>query len=126
MSNVPDYRGVFLRGYGAIFQSDIYGPVLHESSDLGVLQGDSIRNISGKIDASASPNVYEAFGEINPGYLSITGAFEGIYSNIQAVSDGVSAEICMTGFKFDASRSVPTSNENRPVNKSVKYLIKAK
>jgi len=126
MSNVPDYRGVFLRGYGAISQSDIYGPVLHESSDLGVLQGDSIRNISGKIDASSSPADIEAFGETYPGYLSITGPFEGIYSNIQAVSDAGSVAIRMTGFKFDASQSVPTSNENRPINIAVRYLIKAK
>ncbi len=26
---------------------------------------------------------------------------------------------------FDASRIVPTSNENRPINKAVKYIIKA-
>lgn len=29
-------------------------------------------------------------------------------------------------FSFDASRVVPTAEENRPVNKAVRYFIKAK
>ena len=30
------------------------------------------------------------------------------------------------GMGFDASRVVPVANENRPINKAVRYFIKAK
>ena len=114
MSYTPDYRGYFLRGEGG------------NSDTLGVAQSDAIRNIWGKIDASSSPDSLEAFGEIHPNFLNITGAFEGIYSPTQAVSDAGSVAYRMTGFYFDASKIVPTATENRPINKSVRYLIKAK
>ena len=43
-SCVPDYRGIFLRGYGSQVSSH-YGTVTHASAGLGVLQGDAIREI---------------------------------------------------------------------------------
>ena len=44
--NVPNYQGVFLRGYGGQ-TSYHYGAVGHWSAGLGELQGDAIRNITG-------------------------------------------------------------------------------
>lgn len=123
-SSVPDYRGVFLRGYGSAI-SYHFGTTVHSSSNLGELQGDSIRNITGKIDASDSPADRQAFGEINTG-KTITGAFQGIYSNTYSTEESSGIFSHMTGFSFDSSRVVPTSNEIRPVNKAVYYLIKAK
>ena len=43
--NVPNYQGVFLRGYGGQ-TSYHYGAVGHWSAGLGELQGDGIREIS--------------------------------------------------------------------------------
>lgn len=94
---VPDYRGYFLRGYGG------------NSDAIGIAQGDAIRNITGYTGASL-PN--------SPGCM--TGAFA------RAGTGGVGwyADVA-GGTSFDASRVVPTANENRPVNKAVRYLIRA-
>ena len=48
--NVPNYQGVFLRGYGGQ-TSYHYGAVGHWSAGLGELQGDTIRNITGDIES---------------------------------------------------------------------------
>ncbi|WP_177173483.1 phage tail protein [Propionispora vibrioides] len=112
-SYVPDYRGYFLRGVGG------------NSAALGVAQGDAIRNIVGKIDASSSAADRQAFGEIDTGKV-ITGPFQGIYSNTYSTAESSGIFSHMTGFSFDASLAVPTAVENRPINKSVYYLIRAK
>ena len=46
--NVPNYQGVFLRGYGGQ-TSYHYGAVGHWSAGLGELQGDGIREIWGEL-----------------------------------------------------------------------------
>ena len=103
MHNVPDYRGMFLRGLGG------------NSDNLGVLQGDAIRNITGEINMEVQ----------DISYKYATEAFF-IGENI-AVGDGQKGafgEMYRAG--FDASRVVPVANENRPINKAVRYFIKAK
>ena len=109
-STVPDYRGVFLRGYGS-HTSSHYGTVTHQSDALGVLQGDSIRNLTGSFGID---DRQEHDGSIRGAFYLASGANTG--------SEGRGS-----GYKvnFDASRVAPTSNENRPVNIAVRYLIKA-
>ena len=106
-NNVPDYRGVFLRGYGSQ-TSTHYGTVTHSSAALGELQGDAIRNI---------------YGSWNSGQYqwSSDGAIYGIKNWSIENND------YFQGYRayFDASRVVPTANENRPINKSVNWIIKA-
>ena len=107
MHNVPDYRGVFLRGLGG------------NSASLGELQGDAIRNITGTMGGSASDKAglwdygTGVFYQFNLGKNSVE--YSRQYYNY--VSQGMG---------FDASRVVPVANENRPVNKAVRYFIKAK
>lgn len=109
-SQVPDYRGIFLRGYGSQVSTH-YGTVTHSSSSLGALQGDAIRNMSGRVVANP------ARGGSNP-----TGPFyahgEGWNNHTDTGSSGT--------IWFDASRATPTAVEIRPVNRSVRYLIRAK
>ena len=101
MKNVPDYRGVFLRGLGG------------NSTSLGELQGDAIRNITG--------NFVVIGGSI---------AYEGVFSqNRHRYSGSEWGNWGPTPYyltSFDASRVVPTAEENRPINKAVRYFIKAK
>ena len=101
MKNVPDYRGVFLRGLGG------------NSTSLGELQGDAIRNITG--------NFVVIGGSI---------AYEGVFSqNRHRYSGSEWGNWGPTPYyltSFDASRVVPTASENRPINKAVRYFIKAK
>ena len=106
-STVPDYRGVFLRGYGS-HTSTHYGTVTHSSDALGVLQGDAIRNITGNVSTSMDYADNILFKK-----LSLLRTFDRDGGgNVHATS-------------FDVSRVVPTSNENRPINIAVRYLIKA-
>ena len=106
-SNVPDYRGVFLRGYGS--QTSMhYGTVTHSSAALGELQGDAIRNITGSWDNGINT-------------WSSDGAFYGVKNWSNENSD---YRLGWRGY-LDASRVVPTANENRPINKSVNWIIKA-
>ena len=94
----PDLRGLFLRGHGG------------NSAALGVQQGDAIRNITGHY----YPDVKT---------WSVGGAFAN-YAGAQ--SSGNWGGSGGSGFSFDASRVVPTAEENRPVNQAVRYLIRTR
>ena len=101
--NVPDLRGLFLRGHGG------------NSAALGIQQSDAIRNITGTL-----ANVQES--QQRSAYA--TGAFRLTTSMTQGhpyyTVNG------SYGCDFDASRVVPTANENRPVNQAVRYLVRAR
>ncbi|WP_418391054.1 tail fiber protein [Akkermansia sp.] len=82
---------------------------------IGSVQGDAIRNITGKAGVHAFGYTSEV-----PGY---TGVFKGgteignAWAPSKTPGNGIP-------FNFDASRSVPTADENRPVNISSLPLIK--
>lgn len=110
-ANVPDYRGIFLRGLGSQ-TSNHYNTVTHSSAGLGVLQGDAIRNISGYFGGQ--------FTFFNGAMYQLAVSFwnRGSTPSNQAIwFEG--------NLGFDASRVVPTAEENRPINRAVRYLIKA-
>ena len=109
MSYTPNYHGVFLRGYGSVI-SGHYGQIEHFSSGLGELQGDSIRNAYGTFEA-ASTN-----GQGLSGIFTSTGSHA-----TSTFSGNNRGEIIALNF----SSGFPTSNEIRPINKAVRYLIKA-
>ena len=100
-ANVPDYRGLFLRGQGG------------SSAALGVKQDDAGRNITGDFGVSSRwPGASGAFYESGRSGTSHSG--------------GTDARIT---YAIDASRSwgsAHTSDEFRPVNTAVRYLIRAK
>ena len=50
----------------------------------------------------------------------------GLLRFIEISTSGADAGKNSWGFSFDASRVVPTAEENRPINKAVRYFIKAK
>lgn len=110
---VPDYRGVFLRGLGSV-TSTHYGTVRHQSSGLGELQGDAIRNIYGMVSGMDVYNDTWSGAFYNPGTRDGKG-IPGSYQPCKFCDD----------FSFDASRVVPTANEDRPINRAVRYFIKA-
>ncbi len=121
MANVPDYRGMFLRGHGSQPHVQNNGASVgmtstnHSSGALGQIQGDAIRNITGYSNYHATHS-----GNHNSGAISHanTRYWYGCpeWVNVWAYAQD----------RFDASGVVPTANENRPVNKAVKYMIKAK
>ena len=112
MKNVPDYRGIFLRGLGG------------NSAALGVTQGDAIRNITGTISITSPNNGdFQLFGEETTanGALGLNN-----YTHRRMSADSDRSDNIPASFFFDASRVVPVAVENRPINKAVRYFIKAK
>ena len=107
--NVPDYRGLFLRGWA--HGSGTYDPDYGRT--IGSIQGDAIRNIYGEFPGGDSNNYHTqsfkgAFTTKGWGYI---GSAKTDWDNPIGV--------------FDASRVVPTAPENRPKNIAVMYIIKA-
>lgn len=49
----------------------------------------------------------------------------GVFSIFSYHDGGQSGSYDTGGVSFDASRQVPTGPENNPINKSVRYLIRA-
>lgn len=114
---VPDYRGVFLRGLGSV-TSTHYGTVQHQSAALGTLQGDAIRNIEGRFVIDDIVGIGGYGHEFPP-----NGAFKVVGSaNYDARSHHTWDGHLLS---FNASYVVPTANEDRPINRAVRYFIKA-
>jgi hypothetical protein len=86
-----------------------YGTVLHQSGALTAIQGDAIRNISGRLGTQSGlvqvDPLFQVYWASDGGYWGSDGGIDGI--------------------DFNASRVVPVANENRPVSTAVRYLIRA-
>nr|DAK69264.1 MAG TPA: tail fiber protein [Caudoviricetes sp.] len=112
-TTIPDYRGLFLRCQG----SQTVAKTVHSSPAVGTKQGDAIRNITGSFSADDSM-VGEHVNSVTP-----KGAFKkGAHLSFDIHSSG-GGNGCR--LEFDASNVVPTADENRPVNATVRFLIKA-
>jgi hypothetical protein len=113
--NVPDYRGLFLRGHGSQAHAQNNGSTVgvtsttHSSGALGTVQGDATRNITGHINYEGTADG----GFVNDGYI-----IPGVISSTEPNGRD-------WNLTFDASRVVPVANENRPVNTAIRYLIRA-
>ncbi|GAA5631059.1 hypothetical protein Acal02_01678 [Acinetobacter calcoaceticus] len=111
---VPDYRGEFIRGWD-------HGKGLDSGRVLGSIQGDAIRNITGSLKAGDTDWGNLQFVDD----LKADGAFEVIPGNKNSTGD-TSGTGNAWGTRFDASKVVPTAEENRPKNIAAIYVIKAK
>ena len=95
--NIPDYRGAFLRCIGG------------NADELGVLQGDAIRNITGHVNWGAGNS--SGLSGVLYSYIWGSPQWHGpSYANASAIA-------------LDVSRQVPTANENRPINYSINVCI---
>lgn len=104
--NLPDLRGVFVRGYDN-------GRGKDAGRTFGNQQDDALQNITGTID-----NVSQ-----NPGGLNASGVFSlsGSGTTYTATS---SAGATADGADFDASGAVNTDTETRPRNVALLAIIK--
>lgn len=103
---LPDLRGRFLRGLGG------------NSAELGVAQGDAIRNLTGQTGTVQS-SVDHEFSNYGTGIITQTS-----YGTPNAAGTSGSTGLYRMNFYIDASLQVPTAAENRPVNYAVNYIIK--
>lgn len=100
---IPDLRGCFTRCVGG------------NASALGVKQGDAIRNIVGTADGLRR-NLSGGYSGIDAFRLA-SGGWTGDSNN------GGTDWLRLT---FDASRVVPTAEENRPINMALSYAIQVR
>ena len=111
--NLPDLRGEFLRGLDE-------GRNIDRGRRLGTAQGDAIRNITGKLDGSAMGSG----NQVLEGKMIASGAIGTTYQQRQWSGDQGGWGEQSVSFDFDASRVVPTANENRPRNVALLACIK--
>ncbi len=117
---VPDFKGVFLRGFGeTTVTTEKGGTVTVKAPALGIQQTDAIRNIYGTIGGGTT-QTQEFLGE----GLYANGAFGLGEYTWKCLISGDGKYNVPSLFNFNASNVVPTANENRPVNYSVNYCIK--
>lgn len=110
-AKTPDMRGYFVRGYDTRNTIDPDGA----SRSIGSTQQDAIRNIVGEINSVMN---------VHHGTPSQSGA---LWTDNQGGSDlwiGNGSRDVFHRINFNASRSVPTSTENRPKNVALLYCIK--
>jgi hypothetical protein len=121
-ANVPDYRGLFLRGHGSQVHVQENGSEVgvtattHSSGPLGSVQGDAMRNLTGRTNN---------FQEASYAGGSPDGAFSSTAFGTGWGGSRDTNAVNHTTY-LDASRTVPTASENRPANVAVRYLIRAK
>lgn len=111
--NLPDLRGEFLRGLDD-------GRNVDGGRRLGTHQGDAIRNIVGKLDGSN----LGGGNQVLEGKMIATGAIGTEYKQRSWSGDQSGWGEQSVSFDFDASRVVPTANENRPRNIALLACIK--
>lgn len=104
--NLPDFRGCFLRGQGG------------NSAAFGIKQGDAIRNIIAKTAFCSDEN-----GSNGVGPNLASGAFSTEGAPPARIGDSNGSRAGGIYLVFDASKVVPTAEENRPLNYAVNYLI---
>lgn len=120
--NLPDLRGMFLRGVSGESENDPDAEnrvVLNDNggntgNNVGSYQCDAIRNIQGTF---AGPDLTD-----NVGQTQATGAFDKFWTGHREARNG--SDGGNYGFDFDASRVVPVGGDNRPKNVYVNYIIK--
>ncbi|ATV45996.1 hypothetical protein CTV95_00340 [Pectobacterium brasiliense] len=100
---LPDLRGEFVRGWDDSRGADAGRALLSQ-------QGDAIRNITGYLN----PGGNGAYGD---------GALFKYDVGRQGSSGGANSDSAR--FTFDASRVVPTAEENRPRNIAFNYIVRA-
>jgi hypothetical protein len=110
--NIPDLRGLFIRGSG----SSVVGSTTHTGT-FAQRQADAIRDIVGYLGAVGNQPA-SAFGASFSGALFSYGR-----GNCGGAGGGGTANNCGS-IGFEANRIVPTDYENRPANVALLYCIK--
>ncbi|HFP3637727.1 TPA: phage tail protein [Escherichia coli] len=106
-NKLPDLRGEFIRGWDD-------GRGVDAGRQLLSSQGDAIRNIEGFAD-----------GGIGMSFDAIRGAFYDAGTRSARMPNNTTEIGKTDDLGFDASRVVPTANENRPRNVAFNYIVKA-
>lgn len=119
--NIPDLRGMFLRGVSGESGNDPEAEIRvlltdnggNTGNNVGSYQGDAIRNITGTFTSGSM------IPSENTGFVSKVETL-----GMGGGQDGGGWASLTCRYTFDASAVVPVSSENRPKNVYVTYIIK--
>ncbi|HAO3472978.1 TPA: tail fiber protein [Escherichia coli] len=121
-NKLPDLRGEFIRGWDDGRGIDTGRAILSD-------QGDAIRNITGEFMAVNAENYSiwereETFkGAVVPLYPSTNNGYFSILKSMETLTTpGI---VYPRAVGLDASKIVPTANENRPRNIAFNYIVRA-
>ena len=121
-NKLPDLRGEFIRGWDDGRSADAGRTILSA-------QGDAIRNIYGEFKTVNTENysIWEredSFkGAVVPLYPSTNNGYFSILKSMETVTTpGI---VYPRAVGLDASKIVPTANENRPRNIAFNYIVRA-
>ncbi|HBM9259700.1 TPA: phage tail protein [Citrobacter freundii] len=118
---LPDLRGEFLRGWDD-------GRGVDSGRSLLSGQGDAIRNITGQIRSVNTENysIWESYASFIGAFVPLNPSTNNSYFGLSGLP--ISTAVGATYPKavgIDASKVVPTANENRPRNIAFNYIVRA-
>lgn len=115
---LPDMRGEFIRGWDNGRGVDVRRTLLSA-------QGDAIRNITGGSDNILKSKTTANRGAFSGSETDWRPTLTDRSTNLSSINTGDSPVYKEMNIGFDASRVVPTANENRPRNIAYHYICLA-
>ncbi|HAY5548361.1 TPA: tail fiber protein [Escherichia coli] len=121
-NKLPDLRGEFIRGWDDGRGMDTGRAILSA-------QGDAIRNIYGEFRAVNTENysIWESAGSFKGAVVPLNPSTNNSYFSLigSLVTERTDGAFYPKVIGLDASRIVPTANENRPRNIAFNYIVRA-
>ncbi|WP_134805660.1 phage tail protein [Shigella dysenteriae] len=121
-NKLPDLRGEFIRGWDDGRGMDTGRAILSA-------QGDAIRNIYGEFKTVNTENysIWESVGTFKGAVVPLNPSTNNSYFSLvrSMVTERTDGTVYPKVIGLDASRIVPTANENRPRNIAFNYIVRA-
>ncbi|EOF5576769.1 phage tail protein [Salmonella enterica] len=121
-NKLPDLRGEFIRGWDDGRGMDTGRAILSA-------QGDAIRNIYGEFKTVNTENysIWESVGSFKGAVVPLNPSTNNSYFSLvrSMVTERSEGSVYPKVIGLDASRIVPTANENRPRNIAFNYIVRA-
>ncbi|HAW0761265.1 TPA: phage tail protein [Salmonella enterica] len=121
-NKLPDLRGEFIRGWDDGRGMDTGRVILSA-------QGDAIRNIYGEFKTVNTENysIWESVGSFKGAVVPLNPSTNNSYFSLirSMVTERTDGAVYPKVIGLDASRIVPTANENRPRNIAFNYIVRA-
>nr|WP_251120803.1 phage tail protein [Escherichia coli] len=117
---LPDLRGEFIRGWDD-------GKGVDVSRSLLSNQSDAIRNITGELRTVNTDNysIWESTSSFDGALIPLGNTTNRFFELKGLQVSPVSSGTYPRRVGFDASKVVPTANENRPRNIAFNYIVRA-
>ncbi|HBB7698462.1 TPA: tail fiber protein [Escherichia coli] len=121
-NKLPDLRGEFIRGWDDGRGVDTGRAILSS-------QGDAIRNIYGEFKTVNAENysIWESVDSFKGAVVPLNPSTDNSYFSIinSMLTQRTDGSVYPKVIGLDASRIVPTANENRPRNIAFNYIVRA-